>query len=83
MATNPAVTNTVTIALEMEKYRRSGNMRVSPDAMEALVRYRWPGNVRELHNELRRAALLSDGVILESHRGFVPYIVQAPIPCGV
>jgi transcriptional regulator with GAF, ATPase, and Fis domain len=42
-------------------------VRVSPDAMEALVRYRWPGNVRELHNEIRRAALLSDGVILESH----------------
>ncbi len=42
-------------------------VRVSPDSMEALVRYRWPGNVRELHNELRRAALLSDGVILESH----------------
>jgi DNA-binding NtrC family response regulator len=31
------------------------------------VRYRWPGNVRELQNEIRRAALLSDGVILESH----------------
>ncbi|MHC4515235.1 MAG: sigma 54-interacting transcriptional regulator [Planctomycetota bacterium] len=42
-------------------------VRISPDAMDALVRYRWPGNVRELQNEIRRAALLSDGVILESH----------------
>ncbi|MCC6670092.1 MAG: sigma 54-interacting transcriptional regulator [Planctomycetes bacterium] len=42
-------------------------IRVSPDAMDTLLRYRWPGNVRELQNELRRAAILSDGVILESH----------------
>ncbi len=42
-------------------------VRISPDAMDSLVRYRWPGNVRELQNEIRRAALLSDGVILESH----------------
>jgi len=42
-------------------------VRISPDAMDALVRFSWPGNVRELQNEIRRAALLSDGVILESH----------------
>ena len=41
--------------------------RISPDAMDALTNYRWPGNVRELQNEVRRAALLSDGVILENH----------------
>jgi transcriptional regulator with GAF, ATPase, and Fis domain len=41
--------------------------RVSPDAMAALSRHRWPGNVRELQNEIRRAAILADGVILESH----------------
>ena len=40
---------------------------LTADAMDALVRYRWPGNVRELQNEVRRAALLSDGVILENH----------------
>ena len=44
-----------------------GRIRVSPDAMEALVAYHWPGNVRELQNELRRAAILSDGVILRDH----------------
>ncbi len=41
--------------------------RVSPDAMDVLVRYRWPGNVRELQNEIRRAAILSDGVITVDH----------------
>lgn len=44
-------------------------MRISPDAMEALVGYAWPGNVRELQNELRRAAVMSDGVILREHLG--------------
>ncbi len=49
--------------------REAGGMltRVTPDAMETLVNYRWPGNVRELQNEVRRSAILSDGVILETH----------------
>ena len=34
-------------------------LRLSPEAMERLVRFRWPGNVRELENELERAAVLS------------------------
>ena len=42
-------------------------IRISPDAMECLTRYHWPGNVRELQNEIRRAAVLCDGIILESH----------------
>jgi transcriptional regulator with GAF, ATPase, and Fis domain len=47
---------------------QTGNkVRLSPDAMEKLVAYDWPGNVRELQNELRRAAILCDGVVLESH----------------
>lgn len=44
-----------------------GRVRVSPDAMEKVVGYSWPGNVRELQNEIRRAAILCDGIILESH----------------
>ena len=32
---------------------------ISPEAMDALVRYRFPGNVRELQNILERACLLS------------------------
>jgi transcriptional regulator with GAF, ATPase, and Fis domain len=42
-------------------------VRISPDAMERVVQYSWPGNVRELQNEIRRASILSDGIILESH----------------
>ncbi len=36
---------------------------LTPQAMEALGRYSWPGNVRELENELKRAAVMSDGTI--------------------
>ncbi len=44
-----------------------GRVRISPDAMERIIAYPWPGNVRELQNEIRRAAILCDGIILESH----------------
>ncbi|MBZ0150249.1 MAG: sigma 54-interacting transcriptional regulator [Planctomycetes bacterium] len=44
-----------------------GRVRISPDAMDRIVNYAWPGNVRELQNEIRRAAILCDGIILESH----------------
>ncbi len=36
-----------------------GEMAITPEAMEALVRYRWPGNVRELRHELERAVTLA------------------------
>ena len=40
------------------------SLRLSPDAQDALRRYRWPGNVRELEHVISRAALkaLSRGV---------------------
>ena len=34
---------------------------ITPEALEALARWRWPGNVRELENEIRRAVALSGG----------------------
>ncbi len=34
--------------------------RLSPDAMEALVRYSWPGNVRELQNVIEHLVVLSE-----------------------
>jgi DNA-binding NtrC family response regulator len=36
------------------------DVRLAPDAAEALRRYAWPGNIRELHNIIERAVLLSD-----------------------
>jgi len=45
----------------------AGSVRISPDAMDLLARHSWPGNVRELHNEIRRAAIVSDGMILPEH----------------
>jgi DNA-binding NtrC family response regulator len=33
-------------------------LRVEPDAMESLMRYRWPGNVRELQNAIQRGVIL-------------------------
>ncbi len=34
--------------------------RLTPAAMEALLRYSWPGNIRELRNVIERALLLAD-----------------------
>jgi len=34
---------------------------VSPDTMQALMRYPWPGNVRELEHLIERAVILSQG----------------------
>ena len=33
-------------------------LRLEPDAMECLMRYRWPGNVRELQNAIQRGVIL-------------------------
>jgi transcriptional regulator with PAS, ATPase and Fis domain len=55
------------LLLDLAREPGGRKVRVSADAMEALMRHRWPGNVRELHNEVRRAALLCDGVVLEAH----------------
>jgi DNA-binding NtrC family response regulator len=34
-------------------------LRLSPEALERLLRYPWPGNVRELENAIERAAILA------------------------
>ncbi|MBN1841091.1 MAG: sigma-54-dependent Fis family transcriptional regulator [Deltaproteobacteria bacterium] len=41
----------------------------SESAVEAILIYPWPGNVRELRSCIRRAVLLADDVISESHLG--------------
>ncbi|MBX7101507.1 MAG: sigma 54-interacting transcriptional regulator [Myxococcaceae bacterium] len=49
--------------------------KLSPDAVEALVRYHWPGNVRQLRNVMERAVLMAvDGVVGDD---LVP-VAQAP-----
>ncbi len=37
----------------------------SPSAIKAMSDYNWPGNVRELQNVVERAAVLSEGMIIE------------------
>ena len=39
----------------------------SESALGSLLAYEWPGNVRQLRSSVRRAVLLSDGVIDNSH----------------
>jgi DNA-binding NtrC family response regulator len=38
--------------------------RITPEAMQALVRYDWPGNVRELANVLERAQILAEDYLI-------------------
>src|SRR5262249_57760594 len=37
----------------------------TPAALDALRRYGWPGHVRQPQNEIERAAILSDGALLD------------------
>lgn len=41
-----------------------GRKTLSPKAADSLEAYPWPGNVRELENALRRAVLLSPGLVI-------------------
>ena len=40
-------------------------LRLSPAALERLLRYPWPGNVRELENAIERAAILAHSASVE------------------
>jgi two-component system nitrogen regulation response regulator GlnG len=42
----------------------TGPKKLSDKALKEMERYHWPGNVRELENVLRRAVLLSPGVVI-------------------
>ncbi|MCE9582162.1 MAG: sigma 54-interacting transcriptional regulator [Planctomycetes bacterium] len=63
--------------------RESGRprSRISDRAMKVLVRHSWPGNVRELQNEIRRAAIMADGLIDEEHLS--PQVQGAAGPDGL
>jgi DNA-binding NtrC family response regulator len=69
--------NTITVSLPPLRERREdisplvqhfleqtavyGRKRLSPAALEALLRYDWPGNVRELQHAIERAVILCAG----------------------
>ena len=42
-----------------------GSMHFTSGAMDCLVNYSWPGNVRELENEIKRAAILAGGDVID------------------
>ncbi len=44
---------------------RRGELTLSAETEQALVRHHWPGNIRELRNLIERAVLLSNGNTLE------------------
>jgi DNA-binding NtrC family response regulator len=53
---------------QSERSREPGfnRKRISDDAKKLLMKEAWPGNVRELENTLRRAAVWSDGDMIET-----------------
>jgi sigma-54 specific flagellar transcriptional regulator A len=80
-----------TIAAQLARTGR-GEVRFSPEALQALAGYEWPGNVRELTNLVERLAVLHPGGTVRvqdlpaRYRGdFVvaaPVTVTAPAPGG-
>lgn len=68
----------VLVAHFVQKFARRMSKEISKittDAMEALVRYPWPGNIRELQNLIERAAILTNGDVLQ-----VPSLPVMSIP---
>jgi transcriptional regulator with GAF, ATPase, and Fis domain len=51
----------------LQKHGQGRRIRVSAGALARLRRFGWPGNVRQLENEIRRAIVLSDGIIEAEH----------------
>ena len=45
---------------------QNDQLRLSEDALEALLSYHWPGNVRELKNRISRAAAFADDPIIQA-----------------
>ncbi len=61
--------------------RHDRSVRLSPDAMRALLRYSWPGNVRELENSLEYALAVSKSQTL--HPQDLPLEVSGAEPLPV
>jgi DNA-binding NtrC family response regulator len=45
--------------------REGESMRLTDEALDAMLAYSWPGNVRELENALERAMIVSAGPMIE------------------
>jgi two-component system nitrogen regulation response regulator GlnG len=63
----------------LRKYRREMGRevgRISPEAMDLLVRHRWPGNVRELQSVIKQALLAATGPVLVPE--FLPAALRTP-----
>ncbi|MBW2527751.1 MAG: sigma 54-interacting transcriptional regulator, partial [Deltaproteobacteria bacterium] len=56
----------------LTKHGASSSAKVTDRAMQALEQHDWPGNVRQLENEIRRALVLSDGIIDLEHLTVAP-----------
>lgn len=50
---------------ETERKLETGKKELSKEAKAFLLKYDWPGNVRELENAIKRACVLSNGIIIE------------------
>jgi DNA-binding NtrC family response regulator len=66
--------------LERVAQKQERALRLSPEAVESLLRYPWPGNVRELENVMERTAILSSGEVID--RGDLPAHIAAGIVVG-
>ncbi len=51
--------------LERSAGKLGRKLRLSPEAVERLLRYPWPGNVRELENAIERASILARSDIVD------------------
>jgi two-component system, NtrC family, nitrogen regulation response regulator NtrX len=52
----------------MEYFSRENNVRpkrITPAALDALVRYRWKGNIRELSNTVERLNIMTSGDVID------------------
>ncbi|MDQ7779783.1 MAG: sigma-54 dependent transcriptional regulator [Planctomycetota bacterium] len=50
----------------------------SPAASQAIIGGNWPGNVRELRSAVRRAVLLADDIVRETHVALTPLLAPTP-----
>jgi two-component system response regulator HydG len=55
----------VTHVLRRRKSAGPRPVEIAPEALRKLAVYSWPGNIRELENVIERAAILSDGKVIQ------------------